>query len=121
MTANENPAISDGAIDGPATQNNQDHSNADNTRRRLELGERAGKYLDGMCDAIASGRVELWQLPLPIASLYLLGFEQGRASRGDEISRLNFEADYWYWRHANPRADFYRHAESELWRQAVCA
>lgn len=115
MTTYESP-VRDGAIERPGSLSSP-NSNADNTRRRLELGERAGKYLDGMCDAIASDRVELWQLPLPIASLYLLGYEQGRASRHDEISRLNWEADFWYWRLANPRLDWHRNAESELWRQ----
>lgn len=121
MTANENPAISDGAIDGPATQTNQDYSNADNSRRRLELGERAGKYLDGMCDAIASGRVELWQLPLPIASIYLLGHEHGRQSRNSELEALNWEASYWHFRASNPRTEWHRFAELELWRQGVAA
>lgn len=119
MTTYESPAR-DGAIERPASLSSPNDT-ADKSRRRLELGERAGKYLDGMCDAIASGRVELWQLPLPIASIYLLGHEQGRQSRNGELEALNWEASYWHFRASNPRTEWHRFAELELWRQGVAA
>lgn len=121
MNAKENPAAVNDGVRNQAGEPGVfvvPNSNADNTRRRLELGERAGKYLDGMCDAIASGRVELWQLPLSISCIYMLGYEQGRASRDGEIFVLNRECDYWYHRFANPRIPWLRRQELELWQVA---
>lgn len=120
MTTYESPAR-DGAIERPASQNYYSDSTAAEAPKRLELGERAEQYIDRVSNALASGRLELWQLPPSLHWFYTRAWIEGRESRDDEVTRLNFEADYWYWRHANPRADFYRHAESELWRQAVSA
>ena len=127
MTAKENPALGGGASVGPGSLTSP-NSNAENTRRRLELGERAGKYLDGMCDAIASGRVELWQLPLPIASLYLLGYAHAEyrysCNHADRIARLEYERDLYYWLASNPGksgADFLKFQTNALWAEGVAA
>lgn len=115
MSENESP-VRDGAIERPGSLSSP-NSNAENTRRRLELGERAEQYIDGVSNALAQGRLELWQLPPSLHWFYTRAWIQGRESRDHEVERLNFEADYWYFRHANPRLKWERHAESELWRQ----
>lgn len=90
------------------------------------LSPEATAWLHLVVDALTENRVSLGQLPLPLVALYWLGTIQGGCSHDvaaweHRTARLEFEADYWYFRHANPRADFYRHAESELWRQGVAA
>ncbi|GAA1694842.1 hypothetical protein GCM10009792_13570 [Microcella alkalica] len=119
MTTYENP-VRDGAIERPGSLSSLNDI-AENTRRRLELGERAGKYLDSVCDGIASGRLDLWQLPFPIASLYLLGYAHGEKSPSSAQARAEFLADYWYHRANNPRAPWHTEAELALWRLAVAS
>lgn len=127
MTANESPAISDGAITRPGSLSSLNDTAA-NTRRRRELGERAGKYLDSVCDGIASGRLDLWQLPLSIASLYLLGYAHAEnrysCNHAERIARLEYERDLYYWLASNPGksgADFLKFQTNALWTEGVAA
>ena len=127
MNANESPALGGASVHGPGSRSGND-STADNTRRRLELGERAGKYLDSVCDGIASGRLDIWQLPLSIASLYLLGHAHAEyrysCNHADRIARLEYERDLYYWLASNPGksgADFLKFQTNALWAEGVAA
>lgn len=112
----ENPALQGGASKRLAGLTHPNSTPVE-SRTRIRLGERADKFLAGISDALADGRLDLWQLPLSISSLYLLGYEQGRASRDSELSALDWEASYWHFRASNPRDSWHRFAELELWRQ----
>lgn len=87
--------------------------------KRIDIPEAWDEYLFRMTGALGAGHLELWQLPKSLHWLWTCAWFAGRASRDDEVARLNFEADYWYFRHANPRLSWHRHAESELWREAA--
>lgn len=52
---------------------------------------------------------------------YLLGYFDGAASRDNEIARLNFEADLWYYCYANKKSpsDWYAAATDRLWSEAT--
>jgi hypothetical protein len=126
MTTYESPAL-DGAIDRPGSLSSPNDS-ADNTRRRLELGERAGKYLDSVCDGIADGRLDLWQLPISIASIYFLGYAHAElrysCNHANRIARLEYERDLYYWLASNPGksgADFLKFQTNALWAEGVAA
>ena len=124
MTRNENPALGGASVHtlrpgSPSTQ--QFTGNAHPQPQTIEISEQGAAYIDNISNGLASRQIELWQLPPALHWFFTRAWIQGRESRDAEVARLNFEADYWYFRASNPRADFYRHAESELWRQAVAA
>ncbi|GAA1700283.1 hypothetical protein GCM10009792_20540 [Microcella alkalica] len=97
------------------------HSNstaaAEPEPQKIEISEQGAAFIDGLSNGLAAGLLELWQLPDSLHWFYVRAWIQGRESRDHEVARLNFEANYWYFRHANPRLNWERHAESELWRQ----
>lgn len=122
MSANENPAISDGESDnthGPGSRY------VDYIAPKLSPA--AAKWLEAWCDAIADGSVSLAQLPLPVVSLYLLGYAHAEirqtGSNDDRIARLEYERDLWYYCHANNAtpADFMRAHTNLLWSEGVAA
>lgn len=122
MNASENPAISDGAIDGPATQTNQEQSNV------FRLTPAAAKWLDEWCDAIADGSMSLGQLPLPVVSLYLLGYAHAEyryaCNHSEQITRIEHERDLWYFVANNPGkrpGDFMRAHTDLLWKEGSAA
>jgi hypothetical protein len=124
MTRNdENPARGGASVHALRPGSRSSNSTAAPTAQpqKIEISEQGAAFIDSLSNGLAARDLELWQLPDCLHWFYVRAWIEGRDSRNDEIGRLNFEADYWYWRHANPRADFYRHAESELWRQGVAA
>lgn len=124
MTANENPAASnDGDSERIAGPNNRyvDYI-------APPLSTSAKRWLSEWCDAIADGSVSLGQLPLPVVSIYLLGYahaEQRYAcSHGDELARARHERDLWYFVANNPGkrpGDFMRAHTDLLWQEGVAA
>lgn len=121
MSTYESPAQC-GAIERPASQTNY----VDYIAPRLS--DAASKWLEAWCDSIADCSVSLAQLPLPVVSIYLLGYAHAEhryvCNHVDRIARLEWEVGYWHFLATNrgkTGADFYRHAESELWRQEVAA
>jgi len=59
--------------------------------------------------------------PNPRYAVFLTGWSVGYESREDEISRLRYERDLFYFCYANKKtpADFYRHQTNELWAEAT--
>lgn len=116
MSANRNPAISDGASDDTYGPGSRYHDYI-----APQLSPAANKWLNEWCDALADDTVSLAQLPLPAVSLYLLGYAHGEKSPSSAQARAEFLADYWYYRANNPRAPWHTAAELELWRLAVAS
>ena len=57
----------------------------------------------------------------PRYEVYLAGWSKGFESREDEVKRLRYERDLFYFCYTNKKtpADFYRHQTNELWAEAV--
>lgn len=87
---------------------------------RVRLSERAEVGICEITHKFGTGQLELWQLPPSLYSFFLVAWFAGRESRDAEVSRLNYEADLWFWCHTNRKGpdSFRRWQTSELWRQA---
>lgn len=123
MTANENPAIPDGASDDTYWPGSRFHDYI-----APQLSSAANKWLNEWCDALADGTVSLAQLPLPVVSVYLLGYAHAEfrysCNHADRIARLEYERDLYYWLASNPGksgADFLKFQTNALWAEGVAA
>lgn len=131
MTRNdENPALGGASVHALRPGSRHSDSTADTVAQpqKIKISEQGATFIEGISNGLAAGDLELWQLPLPIASLYLLGYEQGRASQHERIENYAFLLEAYRWDTENPRrrvGDWMRtrliEAERELWRQGVAA
>ncbi|REJ06282.1 hypothetical protein DY023_06535 [Microbacterium bovistercoris] len=64
----------------------------------------ASKTLHDWADKLAAGDLRLWQLPPAVCALYWLGYNQGVASRDEEVHQLRIDADR-MWLLAMPATD----------------
>jgi hypothetical protein len=98
--------------------------------QKIHLSSDAEKYLDQLGTDLMLGNLELWQLSPALLQLhtfawnggYLLGHAQGIASARNEIDRLTYEADLWYFCANNKGkrpSDFYARATDALWAEAT--
>lgn len=98
---NENPALQ-----GGESENNHGPGSRYFDYIAPPLSKAATRWLNEWCDAIADGSISLAQLPLPVVSLYLLGYAHAEhrfaCNHRDRISRLEYERDLWYWIAQNP-------------------
>lgn len=60
---------------------------------RFTITPAASTTLQQWADGLAAGTLRLWQLPDAIVRLYELGYEQGRASRDEEVHALTVDRD----------------------------
>lgn len=120
MTRNdERPALGGASVHAlrPGSRHSDSTAATDPQPQKIEISEQGAAFIDSLSNGLAARDLELWQLPDSLHWFYVRAWIEGRESRDHEVARLNFEADYWYFRHANPRLNWERHAESELWRQ----
>lgn len=89
----------------------------------VRVSPTAEKWLHEWADSLADGTKSLAQLPPAVTTLYLLGYEQGRAATNHElehrIARLSYERDTWYFCANNPGktpGDFMTAQTAALWR-----
>lgn len=71
---------------------------------RHRISAEASKTLSGWINGLASGRLRLWQLPDAVVSLYWLGYNNGAASRDEEVHKLRVDRDR-HWLLAQPADD----------------
>lgn len=88
---------------------------------KIRLSDSADAYIVGLAVDLAIAEIGLEQLPNSLMEFYTYAYEAGRASRQDEIDRLNWECDRWYFCYANKKqpGEFLRHLTNELWAEAV--
>ena len=70
---------------------------------RFTISATAAETIDGWAWGLADGSLRLWQLPPAINTLFTVAFEQGRASRDDEVRQLKLDADRLWLRSFVPR------------------
>lgn len=93
-----------------------------------DLSVSAKRWLSEWCDALADGSISLAQLPMPVVSIYLLGYAHAEhryaCNHGEHIARLEHERDLWYFVANNPGkrpGDFMRAHTDLLWKEGVAA
>jgi len=60
------------------------------------IGWTVSAHVDRVVTGLMDGTIELWQLDQSLASMYYLGFEDGRASRDVDIRQLEHDRDRYY-------------------------
>jgi hypothetical protein len=123
-TKHENPAA--GGASGtsttaaefvlPIVATNPGHSAAP-----LKISDTAAECIERWADDLAWGRLSLPELPRALRTVYFAGFADGEQSQREQLDRLRYERDLWYFCVNNRKkpGDYLRHQTSELWRLAV--
>ena len=105
-----------------ATNPNENSSQATTYPRRIHLTDTAEAYIADLAVDLMLAEVELHQLSPALLEFYTYAFEAGRSvSRQDEIDRLRWERDLWYFVASNKGkrpGDFYTHQTNQLWAEA---
>ena len=90
--------------------------------RKIRLSDTAEEYIADLAVDLMLAEVELHQLSPALLELYTYAFEAGRSvSRQDEIDRLRWERDLWYFVASNKGkrpGDFCTHQTNQLWAEA---
>lgn len=60
---------------------------------RIAISPKASRAIDTWAWGLVDGSIRLWQLPDAICTLYQIAFQDGRASRDDEVRKLTADAD----------------------------
>lgn len=63
---------------------------------RIALSRGAERYLEQLGVDLLTGEVEAYQLPPSLLQFFTFAYEQGKASRQNEVDNLNREADRLY-------------------------
>lgn len=87
---------------------------------RIVLSDEAETYLEHLAVDLCLGRVELRQLPPSLLAFYTFAHEHGRASRDEQVGRLERDCDRLHfiaYNRGKTGADYMRAQTAELWRQ----
>lgn len=86
------------------------------------IGHTVDAVLEETLWRLVRAEIGLQDLTPALQDWWCVAAEQGRTlANRDEIDRLRFERDFWYFRANNPGKDFYRVATARLWAEAVAA
>lgn len=106
----------------PVTRNSPSVPQSADYPSKIRLSESAELSLDRLGSDLLLDNVELWQLPRALLQFWEFAFEAGRSvSRQDEIDRLRWERDLWYFVASNKvkrPGDYYTHLTDTLWAEA---
>lgn len=119
MTAQKSPAAN-----GANPNTNCNHSIAHPLT--IRLSNRAESWIDSAADDVATGVLQLFQLPPSLAKFYWLAFYAGQATHDEscspQLAQLRWERNLWFYvahSHGKTPGDFYSHATHELWAEAA--